>query len=58
MNRLLANVIDFTGSLSWCDAARPTRDQGPKSLGMPTVAYAHGFGRERHDTNPSGEGPG
>lgn len=56
MNRHLATVIDFTGSLSWCDAVQLA--QGPKSVGMPTVAYAHDLGRECHDTNPSGEGPG
>lgn len=58
MNRLLATVIDFTGSLSRCDAAWRLA-QGTKPAGMPAaVAYAHGLGRERHDTNLSGEGPG
>ena len=57
MNRHLVTVIDFTGSQSWCDAALLA--QGSKPAGMPAfVAYAHDLGRERHDTNPSGEGPG
>jgi hypothetical protein len=57
MNRHLVTVIDLTGSLSWCDAALLA--QGSKPAGMPAAAaYAHDLGRERHDTNPSGEGPG
>jgi hypothetical protein len=59
MNRQLATVIDITGSLSRCDAAwQPA--QGTKPAGMPAAvaAYAHDLGRERHDTNLSGEGPG
>jgi hypothetical protein len=58
MNRLLATVIDFSSASRWCDAARLA--QGHKPVGMPAsvAAYAHGLGRERHDTNLSGEGPG
>ena len=59
MNRHLTPVIDFTGSLSWCDAVRLAQLQGTKPAGMPaSVAYAHDLGRERHDINLSGEGPG
>lgn len=59
MNRHLVTVIDFTGSLSRFDAALPAQFQGSKLAGMPAqVAYAHDCGRERDDTNPSGEGPG
>lgn len=57
MNRYLVTVIDFTGSQSWCDAALLA--QGRKPAGMPaSAADAHDLGRERHDTKPSGEGPG
>ena len=59
MNRHLATVIDFTGSLSRCDAAPLMKVQGSNLAGMPApVAYAHDAGRECHDTNLSGEGPG
>lgn len=57
MNRHLT-VIDFTGPLSRCDATLPAQVQGPKSMGMPTIAYARDLVRERHDINLSGEGPG
>lgn len=58
MNRHLATVIDFTSAQRWCDAAQLA--QGLKATGLPVsvAAYAHDLGRERHDTNLSGEGPG
>lgn len=59
MNRLLATDIDFPGSQSQGDAAWQLA-QGTKPAGMPAAvaAHAHDLGRERHDTNLSGEGPG
>ena len=59
MSRHLVTVIDFTGSQSWRDAVLPKQAQGSKHAGLPAlVAYAHDCGRERDDTNLSGEGPG
>jgi len=59
MNRHLATVIDFTDSLSRCDAAPLMKVQGSKLAGMyAPVTPAHDFGRESDDTNLSGEGPG
>ncbi len=59
MNRLLATAIDSTSAMRWCDAVLHSRFQGSKPAGMPVaVAYAHDLGRERHDINLSGEGPG
>ncbi|MFG6412568.1 hypothetical protein ACG02S_01510 [Roseateles sp. DC23W] len=59
MNCLLATVIDSARAVRGCDAALRTQVKGSKPAGMPvSVAYAHDLGRERHDTNLSGEGPG
>ena len=60
MNRHLATVIPATSALRRCDGAQPAQFQALKPTGMPVsiVAYAHDLGRECHDTNLSGEGPG
>lgn len=59
MNRQLATVIEFASAMRWCDAALRTQFTGSKPAGMPAaVAAAHDLGRERHDTNLSGEGLG
>ncbi|MDR7333128.1 hypothetical protein [Roseateles asaccharophilus] len=58
MNRHLATVIDFTSAQRWCDAAQLVQRLKPAGLPASVAAYAHDLGRERHDTNLSGEGPG
>ena len=58
MNRLSATVIDFSSASRWCDAARLAQGYQPAGLPASIVAPAHDLGRERHDTNLSGEGPG
>lgn len=59
MNRKPFNVIDLTGALRRFDASLQVKVQGWQWAGMNVpVAYAHDCGRERDDTNLSGEGPG
>jgi hypothetical protein len=59
MNRHLFNVIAHLGSCSRRDAAWTVLVGGAEPEGLqPQVAHARGYGRDRHDTHTSGEGPG